>query len=112
MYIFPDASTATPTGKYRPADVASPPSPVYPLVPSPATVVMIPSPDSGVMDDQVNAINTHSFVAMESTSSSFGLSDYVSHHIATDSTALIDTSIWASHTIRWCLEITFKLWTP
>ena len=40
---FPYESTAIPVGPLSVAEVAGPPSPVYPAVPVPATVVMLPS---------------------------------------------------------------------
>src|SRR5664280_2025204 len=43
MYRLPAASTARPIGATRHAWVAGPPSPQKPLVPLPATVVMVPS---------------------------------------------------------------------
>ena len=42
MYRFPAASTAIPSGNRSWAAVAGPPSPENPLVPLPATVVMVP----------------------------------------------------------------------
>jgi hypothetical protein len=45
MKRFPEASTATPWGKYKDAEVAGPPSPGA-LVPPPATVVMMPLADT------------------------------------------------------------------
>src|SRR5664280_654782 len=43
MYRLPAASTARKTGLFRQAWVAAPPSPQKPMVPLPATVVMVPS---------------------------------------------------------------------
>lgn len=43
MKRFPASSTVTSAGKLSWADVAGPPSPAYPAVPLPATVVMTPS---------------------------------------------------------------------
>src|SRR5579871_6429065 len=42
MYRLPAASTAVPEGPFISAAVAEPPSPVYPAVPLPAYVVMVP----------------------------------------------------------------------
>jgi len=42
MYRFPAASTATATGELSVALVAALPSPEYPGVPFPATVLMLP----------------------------------------------------------------------
>src|ERR1039458_6074014 len=43
---FPEASTATPLGPFNSAEVAGPPSPEKPLLPLPATVVMMPLADT------------------------------------------------------------------
>jgi hypothetical protein len=40
MYTLSDESTATPKGKFNPADLAWPPSPLNSLLPVPATVVI------------------------------------------------------------------------
>ncbi len=42
MYMFSVASTYMPVGLFSNADVAAPPSPAYPDIPVPATVVIIP----------------------------------------------------------------------
>jgi hypothetical protein len=42
----PEASTATPEGAFRDAEIAGPPSPEKPWVPFPATVVMSPPGDA------------------------------------------------------------------
>ena len=42
MYTLPDESTDTPNGLFNNALVAAPPSPLLPVVPVPAIVVMIP----------------------------------------------------------------------
>ena len=44
MYRFPAPSIATPSGEFRPALVAAPPSPPYPVAPVPATVVITAVP--------------------------------------------------------------------
>src|SRR5262252_9473471 len=46
MKRFPEPSTATAHGVDNDADVAGPPSPEYPGVPLPATVVMMPLGDT------------------------------------------------------------------
>ena len=42
-YTFPDISTVIPSISYNRAKVAAPPSPLIPLVPVPAKVVMMPA---------------------------------------------------------------------
>jgi hypothetical protein len=41
IYMFPEASTAEPFGWFNVADVAAPPSPLYPAVELPAIVLMV-----------------------------------------------------------------------
>lgn len=42
MYTLPDSSSDTSVGKFRYARVAANPSPLFPVVPKPAIVVMTP----------------------------------------------------------------------